>query len=438
MRERMAGGLDVAAGERPAAQDRLGDPHVERVRRRRGRDHAGRPARAHRDGRDPGERDVHRGDVAVVLADAPVVRDPAARASARSRPSSSPRRAGGAVILLAGARAAVVAPLLYCVFLLTNSTAAASLGGARAAEVEHDHQGMLNLFVGTLGLAGFLVGVLLVGRAARPARLRRSSSRSSESGWRRRRSRSAGRSSPRSRARPPDPRRHRLPGRRAAVRGRRRRATAGTIDLVHDGSRRIRLRPRRARSSTRDGLMLCPGFIDLHTHSALRSFEDPFLTPKLAQGFTTEVINPDGLAPAPVAPGPAGRAAGVPAAARGRRAGDVAVVDGGGVPRRARRDASRALARPLDRPRRRARPRARRRPRRRHGRADLRAMRREVRLGLDAGARMLSFGLVYLPGAYAATDELVAVAEEAAAVGRAARPPRAQRGPRPAGRRSGR
>ena len=44
-------------------------------------------------------------------------------------------------------------------------------------------------------------------------------------------------------------------------------------------------------------------------------------------------------------------------------------------------------------------------------------MRREVRLGLEAGARMLSFGLVYLPGAYAATDELVAVAEEAAAFG---------------------
>ena len=51
------------------------------------------------------------------------------------------------------------------------------------------------------------------------------------------------------------------------------------------------------------GLMLCPGFIDMHTHSALVSFDDPYLTPKLAQGFTTEVINPDGLAPAPVAPG---------------------------------------------------------------------------------------------------------------------------------------
>ena len=47
----------------------------------------------------------------------------------------------------------------------------------------------------------------------------------------------------------------------------------------------------------------------------------------------------------------------------------------------------------------------------------LREMRRETRVGLEAGARMLSFGLVYLPGAYAERDELVAVAEEASAAG---------------------
>ena len=47
----------------------------------------------------------------------------------------------------------------------------------------------------------------------------------------------------------------------------------------------------------------------------------------------------------------------------------------------------------------------------------LRELRREIRLGLEVGARMLSFGLVYIPGAYAETDELVAVAEEAAAFG---------------------
>src|SRR5207247_5915297 len=51
-----------------------------------------------------------------------------------------------------------------------------------------------------------------------------------------------------------------------------------------------------------DGLMLCPGFIDLHAHSALQPFLDPRLLPKVAQGFTTELINPDGLGPAPVDP----------------------------------------------------------------------------------------------------------------------------------------
>jgi len=49
------------------------------------------------------------------------------------------------------------------------------------------------------------------------------------------------------------------------------------------------------------GLILCPGFIDLHAHTALEPFRNPRLEPKVAQGFTTELINPDGLAPAPVA-----------------------------------------------------------------------------------------------------------------------------------------
>jgi N-acyl-D-amino-acid deacylase len=52
-----------------------------------------------------------------------------------------------------------------------------------------------------------------------------------------------------------------------------------------------------------DGLWLCPGFIDVHAHTALRSYEDPLLVEVLSQGVTTQVICPDGLAPAPVAPG---------------------------------------------------------------------------------------------------------------------------------------
>ena len=165
------------------------------------------------------------------------------------------------------------------------------------------------------------------------------------------------------------------------------------------------------------GLWLCPGFIDVHAHTALRSYDDPFLTEVLSQGVTTQVICPDGLAPAPVASG------------RWRE----------------RRDYLRALEGPgpdewpwttfaeyldaLDA----TRPAISLVPSIGHGAArdtviggerrpptatELEEMRREVRAGFEAGATNLSFGLVYLPGAHADTDELVAVAEVAAEFGR--------------------
>jgi N-acyl-D-amino-acid deacylase len=165
-----------------------------------------------------------------------------------------------------------------------------------------------------------------------------------------------------------------------------------------------------------DGLMLCPGFIDLHAHSALEPFRDPRMIPKIAQGFTTEVVNPDGLSPAPVrpdrwsdrraymvpleGPGPdrwtwstvaeylealdAARPATTLVPSVGHNAVRDVVLGG----------TSRA---PDDR--------------------ELRAMRDEVRKGLEAGARMLSFGLIYAPGIFARTEELIALASEAARFG---------------------
>jgi N-acyl-D-amino-acid deacylase len=164
------------------------------------------------------------------------------------------------------------------------------------------------------------------------------------------------------------------------------------------------------------GLLLCPGFVDLHAHSALSSFADPLQVPKIAQGITTEVICPDGLAPAPVSsewwrdrrdylralegPGPeewswtsveeyvealdaTGPATSLVTSAAHGAIRDV-VVGGADVAPTA---------------------------------AQLVEMRAHVRAAIDAGARMLSFGLVYLPGAHARRDELVAVSEEAAAAG---------------------
>lgn len=49
-----------------------------------------------------------------------------------------------------------------------------------------------------------------------------------------------------------------------------------------------------------DGQMVCPGFIDVHSHSDLKLFEDRTLTPKIRQGITTEILGQDGFSMAPV------------------------------------------------------------------------------------------------------------------------------------------
>ena len=163
-------------------------------------------------------------------------------------------------------------------------------------------------------------------------------------------------------------------------------------------------------------LMLCPGFVDMHAHSALRSFDEPLLEPKIAQGFTTELINPDGLAPAPVDPG-----------CRGERRAYLRGLEGNGPVEWPWTTFAEYLA-GLDE----TRPATTLVPSIGHNSvrdavmggghrapsaAERRRMQDEVRLGLEAGARTLSFGLLYLPGAYAETDELVALAEVAAEFG---------------------
>jgi N-acyl-D-amino-acid deacylase len=49
-----------------------------------------------------------------------------------------------------------------------------------------------------------------------------------------------------------------------------------------------------------DGLTLCPGFVDTHSHSDLRLFEDPTVAPKTRQGITTEILGQDGFSMAPM------------------------------------------------------------------------------------------------------------------------------------------
>ncbi|NBM20250.1 amidohydrolase family protein [Streptomyces sp. GC420] len=59
-------------------------------------------------------------------------------------------------------------------------------------------------------------------------------------------------------------------------------------------------RPSGRRTLDADGLVLAPGFIDMHAHSDLALLRDPDHSAKAAQGVTLEVLGQDGLSYAPV------------------------------------------------------------------------------------------------------------------------------------------
>jgi N-acyl-D-amino-acid deacylase len=64
-----------------------------------------------------------------------------------------------------------------------------------------------------------------------------------------------------------------------------------------------RLESQAAKRTIRaDGMVVTPGFIDLHAHSDLVLMENPQHHLKVLQGVTTEVLGQDGLSYAPIAP----------------------------------------------------------------------------------------------------------------------------------------
>ncbi|KUN08506.1 N-acyl-D-amino acid deacylase [Streptomyces yokosukanensis] len=81
-------------------------------------------------------------------------------------------------------------------------------------------------------------------------------------------------------------------------------------DVVLDGGRIVAIvaeaaaagcrRPRAVRELDAEGLVLSPGFIDMHAHSDLALLRDPGHGAKAAQGVTLEVLGQDGLSYAPV------------------------------------------------------------------------------------------------------------------------------------------
>ena len=160
------------------------------------------------------------------------------------------------------------------------------------------------------------------------------------------------------------------------------------------------------------GLVVCPGFIDVHAHDDLAAVMPAGLDPKVAQGVTSTIVGNCGHGVAPsgahrheirsystpvLGPGPDEWPWPDHAAFLGAlRAADPPIRVHSLVPHGvARMSVMGFEARPAT-------------PRERD------AIVAAVRNGLDAGALGVSFGLMYAPACFADTAELVAVAREAA------------------------
>jgi N-acyl-D-amino-acid deacylase len=132
------------------------------------------------------------------------------------------------------------------------------------------------------------------------------------------------------------------------------------------------------------GLVVAPGFIDMHSHVDRQVFALPAAS-QTAQGITTAVVGVDGAGPYPVGAF-LDRLAASPAAL------NIATLVGHASVRRAVMGEARRRARP----------------------GEVRAMAERVSRALDEGAFGLSSGLEYEPGFQASPAEIAALAREAA------------------------
>jgi len=161
--------------------------------------------------------------------------------------------------------------------------------------------------------------------------------------------------------------------------------------------------------------IVCPGFVDMHSHADLALLTGRDMDGRLRQGITTEVLGQDGLSYAPVSEENLGEwrryliglNGDAPDAAwkwhtvgeylhelEGRASNAVYLIAHGAV----RVEAMGWEARPASD-------------------GELKVMRSLVRQGLVEGAAGLSTGLSYVPCAHATTDEMVALCQEVGEAG---------------------
>jgi N-acyl-D-amino-acid deacylase len=186
---------------------------------------------------------------------------------------------------------------------------------------------------------------------------------------------------------------------------------AGAADVAVDRDRIVAVGPGLAGEAARvldaTGLVVAPGFIDMHCHSDFAYLACPSAESKLRQGVTTEVVGMCGYSPAPVRPERRAQLERLSAAVGFRLQPDWTSF--GEYLERVRRARPSVNVAPFvghhplrlatvgmdDRP---ATP------------AELGAMEGLLGEALDAGAFGLSSGIATPPGAYASGEELVALA----------------------------
>ncbi len=162
------------------------------------------------------------------------------------------------------------------------------------------------------------------------------------------------------------------------------------------------------------GMVLAPGSIDVHNHSDVAPLIDPTMPSTIRQGVTTVVVGNCGMSPFP-----ASTAAELASWVGGDH--DASVEDlvfdsfGAFLERIAEARPAVHVAALIGHGS--VRELAMGQGRRAPSSDELQAMRRAVSEAMDAGALGLSTGLIYAPGMYAGTDEIVALAEEAARAG---------------------
>jgi N-acyl-D-amino-acid deacylase len=134
------------------------------------------------------------------------------------------------------------------------------------------------------------------------------------------------------------------------------------------------------------GLVLAPGFIDIHNHSTEGLERDPLATTQIAQGITTVLLGADGDSPWPIG-------SWLEARRRQPVSLNLAVTVGHATVReQVMHEDFRRVARPTE----------------------IAAMAKLVEQGMSEGAIGLSSGLEYDVASYSNTDEMVAVSEAAA------------------------